>query len=210
MIDRERALLSREEEVASLEEGAHLKLVDLQQREADLAIAMRDAMEDRIEELVLFHDLASRAFPAIHRLDAEDFCLPANMEDSNPASYLHLFTEITEQIHVAAVSMDGVVEEECRDLLRQAGMRVFVNLLRRDSAFDFGQVLEPLETPLDSKLIVGVQDSVGALLDLYMRRDATTGEEDSEDEDPSDEGSSAQGVGDGSPGNNAESAAPPA
>jgi hypothetical protein len=39
------------------------------------------------------------------------------------------------------MSLDNIVEEECRELLGLAGMRVFSNLLRVDPAFDLNTVL---------------------------------------------------------------------
>jgi hypothetical protein len=92
---------AREEDLAACEEDASSRLEALEKREAELATAIKEAEHARLEEQTLhrkphlmFHELASRTTTAICCLRAHDYHPPDNLVDDNPASFLHLFSQI--------------------------------------------------------------------------------------------------------------------
>jgi hypothetical protein len=69
----------------------------------------------------MYRDLASCSCHTVSRLGVVDERPAAILDDSDPAAYLHLFQQITGMLEVMGVSLDSVVEKECRDLLGSAG-----------------------------------------------------------------------------------------
>jgi hypothetical protein len=93
------------------------------------------------------------------------------LDDTDPAAYLHLFRQITKMLETTGVSLDSIVERECRDLLGSAGSLIYSNILRIHPAFELDEVLEDLDAPLDTKLSAKVQEHVEALQEAYRQVD---------------------------------------
>ena len=68
------------------------------------------------------------------------------------------------------MSLNDIVEEECRELLSLAGTRIFANLLHANPSFDFATILRRVEPAHAFKLSQGVKEHVQALLELYQRK----------------------------------------
>ena len=100
---------------------------------------------------------------------------------------------IVDVMEAAVKKQDGIVKEECRDLLNVAGTCIFSNLLLADPQFDLATALRRVEPSLPCKIAAEVKEAVDALLKLFVRK-AETADEESDDasgEDVDDSGSSA-------------------
>jgi hypothetical protein len=118
----------------------------------------------------MFHTLAVRANATAARLRVGDLRVPSLIPSDGPAAFLQLFTQIFEKLETTAMSLDNVVEKECRELLSLTGTRDFSNLLRGDPSFDFGAALQVVEPVIAPNLAEGVKVHVEALLALYQRK----------------------------------------
>jgi hypothetical protein len=175
-----------QEELTSLhgQIGPVTKIVEASQRAATEPQTLKH------ERCKMFRMLAVRASAAVARLGVRDFPISSYLLSDDPAAFLQLFTKIVEKLEIAAMSLDNVVEEECREPLGLTGTRVFSNLLRVDPAFDFSMVLRPVERSAALKLMEGTKEAMEALTKLYQREkgDGTgesSGDESSEELDRS-------------------------
>ncbi|KAM0882821.1 hypothetical protein ACQ4PT_032037 [Festuca glaucescens] len=179
------------DELASLQAqvGPITEAVEKNRHEALAALMLKR------EWCKMFRTLAVLASSAVKLLGVRDFRVPAIDDDT---AFLQLFTQIVEKLEGAAVSLDKLIEEECRKLLSIAGTRIFANLLHANLSLDFATVLRRVDPSLAFKLAKGVKDHVEALLKLYQwKKDgesAGTSSEASDDAlggDLNDSGSSA-------------------
>jgi hypothetical protein len=152
------------------------------------------AMTLRCEWCKMFRTLAACANSAIGRLGASNFRIPA---DNNDTAFLQLFTQIVEKVEAAVTNLNDIIEEECRELLSLAATRIFTNLLHADLSFDFATVLRRVEPSQAFKFLLGVNEHMESLLELYQRNkdgdsaEASSGTSgDTLDEDVADSGSS--------------------
>jgi hypothetical protein len=115
------------EELSSLhgQIGPVAKIVEESQQ------AAAEAQTLKCEWCKMFRTLAVRANSAAARLGVGDLHVPSLLSSDDPAAILQLFTQIVGKLETVAMSLDNVVEEECRELLSLAGTRVFSNLLLR-------------------------------------------------------------------------------
>ena len=90
----------------------------------------------------MFRELVTRARGATMRLGVEGL---NSSDGDDAAAYLTFFSELVEKLEKAATSVDGIVDEECRELLSIVATRVFSNLSHANPGFDFSPVLKPVE-----------------------------------------------------------------
>ncbi|KAE8790969.1 hypothetical protein D1007_34616 [Hordeum vulgare] len=64
-------------------------------------------------------------------------------------SYAELSSKLVEELDDATLKVDGILEDECRDLFYVATTHVFSHLLLRDPSFNFNEVICPV--PKDSR-----------------------------------------------------------
>jgi hypothetical protein len=72
--------------------------------------------------------------------------------------------------------MDGVTEEECRNLLSQAAAWIFSNLFRADTAFDFDRVMSHVPPELRDGLEKEVREHVEALVQKFSHGSESSSE----------------------------------
>jgi hypothetical protein len=87
------------------------------------------------------------------------------------AGYLAFFTKVIERLEEGAKKVGQLVEEESRDLLARATMRVFSHLLRSDPCFDFEAVIAPIPEVIRDALGEWVEDHVDELSARFARED---------------------------------------
>jgi hypothetical protein len=150
----------------------------------------------RREQCEMYHQLAMCACRAVSCLGVVEERPSAVLDDSDPATYLALFQQITEMLEVTRVSLDSTVEEECHELLGSAGMLIYSNILRVHPNFNLADVLDDLVAPLNKKLSAKVREHVEALQKAYSRVDDPAAPEGSG-------GSSSDGPGDAAEGSTA-------
>jgi hypothetical protein len=113
------------------------------------------------ERAKMFRSLELRAHGALATICKERLEGPHETHD---ASYLDFFTKLVERLEAGAKRVNGIIEDECRDLLFQAATRIFSHLLRTDPNFDFDRVIAPVPEELPDSLGKAVEDYVDALL----------------------------------------------
>jgi hypothetical protein len=118
----------------------------------------------RRERCTMFRNLAIRAGNAILHLGVQGYRTPEHLESDETAAFLHLFTMIVDKLESAGTSVDGLVESECRGLLRIAVMWVFSNLRHLDTTFDFSTVLQCVEGEDSTRLGDEVEEHMNAFL----------------------------------------------
>src|SRR3990170_1036630 len=112
----------------------------------------------------MLHSLELRACDALNfvcreRLEA--------LRVSRNADYVDFSIKLVERLEDGAKKVDGILEEECRDLFSQAATRVFSHLLHADPNFDFDKVIAPVPEELRDGLTKAVEGHVDALLRKY-------------------------------------------
>lgn len=125
------------------------------------------------ERAKMYHALSIRARGALATICQERLGGP--LED-NDASYLDFFTKLVEKLESGAKRVNGIIEDECRELLGQAATRIFSNLLRADANFDFNRVMPPVPPELRDGLGKVVEDHVDALLEKFSHGSKSSGE----------------------------------
>jgi hypothetical protein len=110
----------------------------------------------------MYHRLIVCAGNAILCLGVQGYRAPEHLESDDPA---------VKKLESAGTSMDGIVEAECRHLLKIAATRVFSNLRCLDPSFDFSAMLQRVEAEDSIRVGDEVEEHVDALLKLFEQVD---------------------------------------
>jgi hypothetical protein len=113
------------------------------------------------ERAKMFCSLQLRAHGALATIRKERLEGPRETHDVN---YIDFFTKLVERLEAGAKRVNGIIEDECRDLLFQVATRIFSHLLHADPNFDFDRVIAPIPEELRDGLGKAVEDHVDALL----------------------------------------------
>ena len=105
--------------------------------------------------------LGNRANGALHELLGSGVDDPLTADD---ACYLKFFSEVVDRLEGQVTMARQLVEEQSRDILRRAVMRIFGNLLRLDPRSDFRALLEPVPDVVAGDVEAWVSDHVEVLV----------------------------------------------
>lgn len=83
------------------------------------------------------------------------------------ADYAEFSSKFVERLQDGARKVDGILEEECRDLFSLAATCVFSHLLHGDPNFDFGKVIGLVPEELRDGLAGAVEGHVDVLLGKF-------------------------------------------
>jgi hypothetical protein len=143
---------------------------DVVEKAKDEAARARGRQHERVK---MFRALTQRAHAALSIFSSERLEDPLEDDD---AGYLNFFTKLVKRLEDGAARMDDIIVAECRDLLSYAAMRVFSNLFRADTNFDFDRVMSPVPVELHDGIEKEVRDHVEALVHKFSHGSESSGE----------------------------------
>ena len=130
----------------------------------------------------MVNDLVQRGMRICERLTGENIGIPLTFREGLASTHIHFFTKLVESLEGTGAAVDGLVENECRELLSVAGSRIFSNLwLLRETGVRCRDTLkldavlktvEPKMEELADALPQATDGYVDDLLDLLLRVDA--------------------------------------
>ncbi|KAE8797482.1 hypothetical protein D1007_27339 [Hordeum vulgare] len=102
----------------------------------------------------MFQSLERRASQALRDICGEAVSSPLVPDD---AGYLGFFSRVVEFLEAGAEKSHALAEEKRRDLLGQAVLDIFSQLLRLDPDFDFATLLGPVPETIRAALAEWVE-----------------------------------------------------
>ena len=92
--------------------------------------------------------------------------MPTDVEECFPK----LLVKVVEEIHKIPWRMHETVEKECRQLLREVGLKIFSNLRRMFPSLDLSAVLRHSERSQEGDASKDVEEASNALVACYTRK----------------------------------------
>lgn len=132
-----------------------------------------DAREKKIQadtdakaaaDYAAFSSLELRAHQALSSICSERFEAPLA---AHGTGYAEISSKLVEEFKDATQKVDGILEEECRDLFSMAATHVFSHLLLRNPGFNFSEVIGPVPEESRDVLVEAVESHVNALLGKF-------------------------------------------